>query len=114
MFDGVSRFYVAVERAQLLREHLAYPACALDPFIDDRLRTTEQDRDAASTQVVHWRTIALTQWADALAEALERSRGGDEAERLRRELEAIQHTLSWRITGPLRSVRLMLGRIRSR
>jgi len=114
MFDGVSRFYVAGEHAELLREHLAYPACALDPFIDDRLRTTELDRDAAGTQVVHWRTIALTQWADALAEALERSRGGDEAERLRRELEAMRQTLSWRITWPLRFVRLMAGRVRSR
>lgn len=114
MFDGVSRFYVAQEHVEQLGAALSYPACALDPFIDDRLRTTELDRDAALEQVVHWRTVALTQWADAIAAAAGRGQGGDEAEQLRREILAIQQTLSWRVTKPLRSARLMASRVLGR
>lgn len=36
LFDGLSRFYVAGERAEELRPTLGYPACVLDDFIAER------------------------------------------------------------------------------
>lgn len=114
MFDGVSRFYVAAEHADSLAALLSYPACALDPFIDDRLRTTEQDRDAALEEAAHWHTLALTEWAEALAAAAGRSQRGDEVERLQHELHAMRQTTSWRVTKPLRAVKTLVMRFQNR
>lgn len=115
LFDGLSRFYVAAEHADDLRGALSYPACILDNYTPLALSAAQHELAKVRTQAVHWRTVALTQWADALAEASGRSRGGGtEAEHLRRELDAIQQTLSWRITRPLRITRSIVSRVRSR
>lgn len=82
--------------------------------------TDDQDDLAARVErleadLVRWRTLALTSWADALADVrytedgLDRS---DEAARLRTELHRMQTTLSWRITRPLRGARTVLARVR--
>lgn len=111
LFDGLSRFYVTDERAEELGGLLSYPACVLDNYVPLRLSTAEHELQELRDQVAHWRTIALTQWADALAGALARSGRGSqpEAEHLHRELEAMRQTLSWRITRPLRAVRGLLA-----
>lgn len=115
LFDGLSRFYVAQERADALRAALSYPACILDNYRPLAQSTAEHEVADLRAQVVHWRTLALTQWADALAEASGRSSGGDgEAEQLRQEIQALQQTLSWRITAPLRRAKLVATRVRGR
>lgn len=115
LFDGRSHFYVAAEHADELRVALSYPACTDDGFRPLALTTAERDLAEVRAQVVHWRAIALTAWADALEEAYGRSARGDaEAEQLRQELDAIQRTLSWRVTRPLRSVKSMVARVRQR
>ena len=113
LFDGLSRFYVAREHPELV-EDLSYPACILDNYVSLARSKAEHEVLALRAQVVHWRTIALTQWADALSEASGRSRGGDEAEQLRRELEAVKATLSWRVTRPLRAANVLMARVRAR
>jgi len=104
LFDGVSRFYVAAERAARLRDQLSYPACALDVFTDDREVTLRRERDEALAQVVHWRTIALTEWADAVARAESGGNAGDDTAAAQ-EVEAMRNSTSWRITAPLRALR---------
>lgn len=82
--------------------------------------TDDQDDLAARLErlerdLVRWRALALTSWADALAQVrydedgLDRS---DEAARLRTELHRMRSTLSWRITRPLRGARAVLARVR--
>ncbi len=94
-------------------------------------RATEQARrrdEQNSAAILHWRTAALRTWAAAAAAGDDRADAeiaaykaradeqialhinhvkqvDNEVDRLRSELEAIQHTLSWRITTPLRRVR---------
>lgn len=118
LFDGLSRFYVADEHADRLAAALSYPACPHDDYTTAEALDAEAERarlddarEALLRQSVHWRTIALTQWADALA----RSRGvvpqatDDGAAR---ELEAMRRTLSWRVTRPLRLARRVAGRVK--
>ncbi|MEP6799229.1 MAG: FkbM family methyltransferase, partial [Lapillicoccus sp.] len=91
LFDGVSRFYVASERANDLKDALSYPACALDSFVDDEDRSTsalkenvrlltkhieaqegliaglrdetEAARGDNAAEILYWRRAALVQWA---------------------------------------------------
>lgn len=123
LFDGLSRFYVAEEHAAVLGETLSRPATVLDfyePQAQVRLRLqleAEQARTAAleaeraelTREVIRWRGEVLQKWAESLDEArgLPYTSSGSnlEAARLRAELEAMQQTLSWRVTRPLRTVR---------
>lgn len=117
LFDGVSRFYVADEWAQQLGPLLSYPACAHDNFMSLPTLTAQQEREELRGQAAHWRTVALTAWADAVAEAASHSsNGGDSAElsALRAQITAMQHTLSWRVTRPLRGVRRVIDWVRGR
>jgi FkbM family methyltransferase len=135
LFDGVSRFYVAAEKADLLRARLSYPACVLDNYqtascataLQERQNLQEQvaechttaalDRRELHRQTVHWRTIALTGWADAVGQAPGTPRGAGvdaEFERARMQLVAMQSTLSWRITRPLRGARRVIDLARGR
>jgi FkbM family methyltransferase len=118
LFDGLSRFYVAEEHAAELKASLSYPACVLDHYLthshDQALQAVhraEQAVDRMVTETTHWRTLALTGWADAVGEV--GVAASDDSEHLRRELAAIQQTVSWRVTGPLRGVRTVLGRVRA-
>lgn len=117
VFDGLSRFYVAAEHATQLKASLSYPACVLDNFLthnhDLALQAAEratQTADRLLVETTHWRTLALTQWADIVGE-VGLANSGERARALQ-ELEAIRQTLSWRVTRPLRGVRTLLARAR--
>lgn len=116
LFDGLSRFYVAAEHADRLRDRLSFPACALDSFVTRRtadlerdLATLGEEREVLLAELVRWRGRVLQRWTQAAHAALEApgagGHPGHEAARLRAELEAVQHTVSWRVTRPLRAVR---------
>ena len=117
LFDGVSRFYVADEKADRLRAALSYPACVLDNYQTPSLTAAMRERRVLLQQIAHWRTIALTGWADAVSQAPGTPRGAGvdaDFERTRRQLLAMQSTLSWRITRPLRGVRRVIDLARGR
>lgn len=120
LFDGLSRFYVADEHADLAPK-LSYGASPADRatiyrdlkrqdelvalrqrvgHVDEGLRRTEEE-------LVRWRGVAIDGWSELQTHAgAVRSGGGDIASaELRRELEAMRATLSWRITKPIRTVR---------
>jgi FkbM family methyltransferase len=118
LFDGLSRFYVAEEHADGLAPRLGYAACIFDDYVPfaqheaqvraDRLQHEAAEQKALAEeladQLVRWRGQVLDRWVEACV-------GGGSgtpspaAEHLRRELEAMRATLSWRVTKPLRSVR---------
>jgi hypothetical protein len=118
-FDGVSRYYVAEEHAAELADRLSHPACVLDNYSSPYQRANEQfqnamqaeiehlrlsvdsaviDRRTAETELIRWRTQAVSNWADAVA------REASQADYLREQIDAIHATLSWRLTKPLRLV----------
>jgi FkbM family methyltransferase len=71
LFDGLSRFYVAAEKADDLRAALSYPACVLDQFVDQtQVAAAEATAraDAADARLIEWRRAALETWASASAE----------------------------------------------
>lgn len=111
LFDGLSRFYVAAEHAPTLRPAVSAPANPLDNFVPRyqvELEERVRDADELARQVMFWRGAALQRWSDAVGTAVGLSTseaGGHEVVRLRAELEAMRHTISWRITEPLRKVR---------
>jgi FkbM family methyltransferase len=110
LFDGISRFYVAVEKADLLRAALSYPVCVWDDYETLAQTTAKQERQELLDQTAHWRTIALTRWADAVSRSLLRLGAGAELEKARKELVAMQNSLSWRVTRPLRGARRVISR----
>lgn len=114
LHDGANDVYVAAEHEDRLRPALSYPACTRDGFVDHRVQQAEAERDAAAHEADHWRRVALTGWAEELENAAAGDWGGGDTAHLRRELDAIQQTLSWRITRPLRGAKGVLARLRSR
>ena len=77
LFDGLSRFYVADEKSAELKELLSYPACVLDNYISSDEYRLRAERDE-------------------LQKSLESAS---------RRIDALERTLSWRVTKPLRAVR---------
>jgi FkbM family methyltransferase len=115
LFDGVSRFYVAAEKSDLLRAALSYPACVWDNYQTLSQITAIRERAELLEQTGHWRTIALTHWADAVSQGVRMSRNArqdSELSQARKQLVAIQSTVSWRLTRPLRGVRRVIDRVR--
>jgi hypothetical protein len=106
LFDGISRFYVAEEHADL-QPGLSYPACALDAFEEHLDQETVPSRAELLDQVRRWRTEALTAWGAAGEAPMVEAAELDNAER---ELAAMRATLSWRITRPVRAIRRLAGR----
>lgn len=102
LFDGLSRFYVAKEHAEALAAKLSYPACPHDVYETRASRDSRLERNELLTDVLRWRSVALEGWAR------QTQRGGasaEEVEALKREVEAMRQTISWRVTAPLRALR---------
>jgi hypothetical protein len=116
LFDGLSRFYVAPEHADDLGGDTWAPANVGDNFTtaNDRRLARELSEaktlcDAAIKQSISWRTVALERWSEGMEFA---GREADERQRLQMEFMALQQTLSWRVTRPLRAVRGRFPRAR--
>lgn len=116
-FDGLNRFYVAEERAELL-EALATPPNILDGFclrpghwlshpqreLEERLREVEQKLARAEERARH--SEAATLENRALLEQTEQRCRKAEA-----QVAAIEASTSWRLTEPLRR---LVDRLRRR
>jgi FkbM family methyltransferase len=116
LFDGLSRFYVAPERADDLGGDTWAPANVGDNFTTANERRLARELseaktlcDAAIKQSISWRTVALERWSEGMEFA---GREADERQRLQMEFMALQQTLSWRVTRPLRAVRGRFPRTR--
>ena len=113
LFDGLSRFYVANERFDQIGADLSAPAHVLDNFttLHERERVGELEeavalRKAAVAQSIRWRTVALERWGERMDDAtFAASRTAVEHRQLQEEYRALQATLSWRVTKPLRAIR---------
>ena len=117
LFDGLSRFYVAAEKAAELRSVLSAPASPLDDYTLHSTRVAEQQRDEALAElrrrdeaqqaaILRWRAAALRAWATS-AEAGQvedlRRQIDDHLNHVRHvdgQLAAMKRTLSWRVTRP--------------
>jgi FkbM family methyltransferase len=120
-FDGLSRFYVAEEHAELA-EALSVPAGPLDFFTTDelvglrtRISALEETHDELERQTVHWRAVAIAQWSEALATVTAAAQPPvvvDDGGPARAELAAMRRTVSWRVTRPLRLARRVAGRVK--
>ncbi len=111
LFDGLSRFYVAAEHAERLRDRLSYPACALDPFVDARAYDVWLDREQTLADLRRWRAEALAHWAVAgQPGAGPGEPDGQALAAARAEIAALRASTSWRVTRPLRVVSSRLGR----
>lgn len=108
LFDGISRFYVAQEHAETLQARLCYPACVRDEFVEARVHAVLQEHEDLVEDVRRWRAEALSRWAE-VSSADERHATEGDFGAIRRELEAMRASLSWRITRPLRAVRRRVG-----
>ena len=89
--DGLNRFYVSYEHAELL-VHFRYPPSVLDDFI--RLRQYNLERQLKQAELA-------VQQAELNAEYLQQT------------LDALVSSRSWRITAPLRSALTGLRRLRA-
>lgn len=113
LFDGLSRFYLAEEHADL-GATLSYPACVLDDFIGHAALQLESTNSALFDDLVRWRGAALQRWAEGPnALAAERAAARDArnaASHAQEELDRTRSTLSWRLTRPLRALQTMRQR----
>lgn len=75
----------------------------------DELDHSRHRADAALASALRWKERAVASWADssrgAAADRAELVDLREHAHELSSELAAIRHTLSWRVTAPLRGVR---------
>jgi FkbM family methyltransferase len=112
LFDGLSRFYVATERDHEIGGALSAPANVRDNFTTMGQRALAGERDdavaqraAAVKQSIQWRTVALERWGERMGESSENAaRIAEEHRRVLKEYLAIQSTVSWRVTKPLRAI----------
>lgn len=114
LFDGMTTFYLAEGHSELSAA-LSYPSCTRDDFVTYAEFVSAERGTSLVREVIHWRGLAVTAWADAVASALvqvdDRVAAGD-AVQLAKELAAMRATLSWRVTRPIRALRRLLSRIR--
>ncbi len=90
LFDGLSRFYVAAEHADRLRDRLSTPANPLDQFVAVDLHVREQELAEARAELDRAR-----EELDRTAAELDRAR--EELEHTQAELQATQQDLiRWR------------------
>nr|MCW2729123.1 FkbM family methyltransferase [Aeromicrobium sp.] len=121
LFDGLSRYYVAAEKADELRRDLSYPASVWDDYQTAADAATQRERDDLRVQttelvgqLTHWRSLALSSWADAVSRDLKQrkeiARQRETIKRLRGEIRKLRASTSWRVTRPLRKASTMVGR----
>ncbi len=118
LFDGLSRFYVADEHAEEFADKLSYPASILDNWarrelvervadiadLQGQLARARAEIDEVTQQVLYWRGEVVRHWSQLVgAGSLVNVENPDS--HAARELAAIQRTVSWRVTAPLRAVR---------
>lgn len=114
LFDGLSRFYVAAEHADRLRDRLSYGACVFDNYrghlergLQSELESTRTDLSRITDDAIRWRTAALVQWSETVvrASSTEGQALQAQVDHLHAEIKALHETVSWRVTAPLRAVR---------
>lgn len=114
LFDGLSRYYVASEKADELRHDLSYPASVWDDYRTLADIASQEERGDLLAQVVHWRSVALSSWADTVSREIQQqadlARLRRQVKRLRDELRRMRASASWRVTGPLRKASRVVGR----
>lgn len=133
LFDGLSRFYVAEEKADELGPLLQTPANILDNYVTHRQAVLSAELEAVradmlrhdemnQSAILEWRTAALRTWVHAADGAVTPEREeellhqihqhvthiqfvDEQLETERAVNDAIRRTLSWRVTRPLRGLR---------
>ena len=96
--DGLNRFYVSHEHAELL-VHFRYPPSVLDNYI--RLRQYNLERQLKQAELAVQQAELRTQQANLNAESMQQT------------LDALVSSRSLRITAPLRSTLTSLRRLRA-
>jgi FkbM family methyltransferase len=121
LFDGLSRYYVADEHADELRNDLSYAASVWDDYTTPATRDLQRKIDdlheqltELTGQVNHWRSRALSHWADAISRDMrqqkEIARLRTLVKKLRGEIRGLRASTSWRVTKPLRKASSAVGR----
>jgi len=100
LFDGLNRFYVAREHEATLGPRLEAPVNVLDRSIAPTARRMIAEVQDHLGQIDRDRMLVADRLNDAMSER----------DALRAEVYAIQKTISWRVTAPLRKVRALLQR----
>ena len=109
-FDGINRFYVPVERMELI-ETLAYPISVLDRYKSaDVVSERSCVAPAGATERAGAEHLGAPSGALRMEQELQKSASENRTLAVSRdqataELRAIQTTVSWRLTRPLRAVR---------
>lgn len=108
---GPSAILVAGAHGDLTAQ-LRHPANSLDDYVDAAAVTQQADLDTLTEELQRWRGLAVSEWATWQPRYSSEWTVHDQRERdsLRAQLEAIQQTLSWRITRPLRALRGITSR----
>lgn len=87
---------------------LSVPPSSLDGYVSADLAEARLERDEALAALQRWRAIALSHWPEATPDSSDHLRAA--VDELSREIVAIRSTVSWRVTRPLRGLRLLISR----
>ena len=138
LFDGLSRFYVAEEKADELGPLLQTPANILDNYITHRQAVLSAELDAVradmlrhdeinQTAILDWRAAAIRTWLSSAGRSVSPEREeellhqihqhvthiqfvDEQLEAERAVNDALRRTLSWKVTRPLRGLRSVVKR----
>jgi FkbM family methyltransferase len=126
LFDGLSRFYVAQEKANELGPLLQAPANILDNYVTHRQVVLAAELEAVradmlrhdqlnQSAILEWRSAAVRAWVHAADAAVMPKREEELLHQINlqvnhirsvdEQLEAMRRTVSWRVTRPLRGLR---------